>query len=173
MYIREKTILFLRVSNDKFYRMRVEKGGISSENLIKDIQELCEKFQVCRIDEKAREECFDVKRRLVELCSEGRMKIAGADAGLLVALMDAYEVTRDEGMLQEVLDAVSERTEELEATPLHVKLLSYCYFYTEDEECAGLAKRMLERLKSDRNVPEAELEKASEIYGELVEEAGY
>lgn len=142
------------------------------ENIIEGIVQWLSKYQICRIKEERRDECMDVKRRLVELCSEGRMKIAGADAGLLVALMDAYEVTRDEGMLQEVLDAVSERTEELEATPLHVKLLSYCYFYTEDEECAGLAKRMLERLKSDRNVPKAELEKASEIYGELVEEAG-
>lgn len=143
------------------------------ENIIEGIVQWLSKYQICRIEEERREECMDVKRRLVELCSEGRMKIAGADAGLLVALMDAYEVTRDEGMLQEVLDEVSERAEGLEATPLHVKLLSYCYFYTEDEECAGLAKRMLERLKSDRNVPEAELEKASEIYGELVEEAGY
>lgn len=142
------------------------------ENIIEGIVQWLSKYQICRIEEERREECMDVKRRLVELCSEGRMKIAGADAGLLVALMDAYEVTRDEGMLQEVLDEVSERAEGLEATPLHVKLLSYCYFYTEDEECAGLAKRMLERLKSDRNVPEAELEKASEIYGELVEEAG-
>lgn len=147
-------------------------GRYEFKDLVNELKIEVDKYQICRIDEKAREECFDVKRRLVELCSEGRMKIAGADAGLLVALMDAYEVTRDEGMLQEVLDAVSERAEGLEATPLHVKLLSYCYFYTEDEECAGLAKRMLERLKSDRNVPEAELEKASEIYGELVEEAG-
>lgn len=148
-------------------------GRYEFKDLVNELKIGVDKYQICRFDEERWEESMEVKRRLVELCSEGRTMIAGADAGLLVALMDAYEVTRDEGMLQEVLDAVSERTEELEATPLHVKLLSYCYFYTEDEECAGLAKRMLERLKSDRNVPEAELEKASEIYGELVEEAGY
>lgn len=141
--------------------------------LLGEIETLCQKIQ----DGGAEVDDFKERRsslcKLCKVCGEGRTMIAGADAGLLVALMDAYEVTRDEEMLQEVLDAVSERAEGLEATPLHVKLLSYCYFYTEDEECAGLAKRMLERLKSDRNVPEAELEKAREIYGELVEEAGY
>ena len=149
--------------------MNVEYGGISSGNLMEEILELCEKYQACRVEEERREECAGVKRRLEELCEEGRMRIGEADAGLLVALMDAYEVTRDEGMLQEVLDAVSEVAEELEASPLHVKLLAYCYFYTEDEE---LAKRMLERLRADRSVTEAELEKAREIYGELVEELG-
>lgn len=148
-------------------------GRYEFKDLVNELKIWLSKYQICRIEEERRGECKEVKRRLEELCGEGRMMIAGADAGLLVALMDAYEVTRDEEMLQEVLDAVSERAEGLEATPLHVKLLSYCYFYTEDEECAGLAKRMLERLKSDRNVPEAELEKAREIYGELVEEAGY
>lgn len=148
-------------------------GRYEFKDLVNELKIWLSKYQICRIEEERRGECMEVKRRLEELCSEGRMRIAGADAGLLVALMDAYEVTRDEEMLQEVLDAVSERAEGLEATPLHVKLLAYCYFYTEDEECAGLAKRMLERLKSDRNVPEAELKKAREIYGELVEEAGY
>ena len=141
--------------------------------LIDELEMWIETFQTCRVEEERREECVEAKRRLEELCEEGRMRIGEVDAGLLVALMDAYEVTRDEGMLQEVLDAVNEVSEELEASPLHVKLLAYCYFYTEDEECAVLAKRMLEQLKADRNVTEAELEKAVEIYGELVEESGY
>ena len=152
--------------------MNVEYGGISSGNLMEEILKLCEKYQACRVEKERREECAEVKRWLEELCEEGRMRIGEADAGLLVALMDAYEVTRDEGMLQEVLDTVSEVAEELKASPLHVKLLAYCYFYTEDEECAELAKRMLERLRADRSVTEAELEKAREIYGELVEESG-
>ena len=150
------------------------KGYRNWGELTNELLELCEKYQACRVEEERREECAEVKRWLEELCEEGRMRIgeADADAGLLVALMDAYEVTRDEGMLQEVLDAVSEVAEELKASPLHVKLLAYCYFYTEDEECAELAKRMLERLRADRSVTEAELEKAREIYGELVEESG-
>lgn len=146
---------------------------LTSKMIINSIEILSEEYRKNCVKIEFFDRTNEVKRRLKEVCGEGRTMIAGADAGLLVALMDAYEVTRDEEMLQEVLDAVSERAEGLEATPLHVKLLSYCYFYTEDEECAGLAKRMLERLKSDRNVPEAELEKAREIYGELVEEAGY
>lgn len=151
--------------------MNIKSNRQEVSMLIGEIELRVGQFQACRVEEERREECAEVKRRLEELCEEGRMRIGEADAGLLVALMDAYEVIRDEEMLQEVLDAVSEVAEELEASPLHVKLLAYCYFYTEDEECAVLAKRMLERLKADRNVTEAELEKAREIYGELVEES--
>lgn len=144
----------------------------NKNEFVNELNSWVAQYQACRVVEERREECVEVKRRLEELCEEGRMRIGEADAGLLVALMDAYEVTRDEGMLQEVLDTVSEVAEELKASPLHVKLLAYCYFYTEDEECAELAKRMLERLRVDRSVTEAELEKAREIYGELVEELG-
>lgn len=140
--------------------------------LIGEIETLCQKIHKGSIEIEDFEEREVILCELCRLCEEGRMRIGEADAGLLVALMDAYEVTRDEGMLQEVLDAVSEVAEELKASPLHVKLLAYCYFYTEDEECAELAKRMLERLRADRSVTEAELEKAREIYGELVEELG-
>lgn len=153
--------------------MNIKSDRQEPDVFVEEIKTWFEKYQTCRVEEERRGECAEAKRRLEELCEEGRMRIGEADAGLLVALMDAYEVTRDEGMLQEVLDAVSEVAEELEASPVHVKLLAYCYFYTEDEECAVLAKRMLERLKADRNVTEAELEKAVEIYGELVEESGY
>lgn len=149
--------------------MKVKYGEINLENLMKEILELCEKFQAYRIEEKTREECGEVKRRLEELCEEGRMRIGEADAGLLLALMDAYEVTRDEGMLQEVLDAVSGVLDELRPSPVNVKLLSYCYFYTEDRECALLARQMLNQLRGDKRVKKAELAEVIEVYGELVE----
>ena len=142
------------------------------EQLAVEIVGLCREYGECRVDAERREEARDVANALESVCVEAGQRLDISDPALLLALLDACEVTRDEGMLQEVLDAVSEVAEELKASPLHVKLLAYCYFYTEDEECAELAKRMLERLRADRSVTEAELEKAREIYGELVEESG-
>ena len=142
------------------------------EQLAVEIVGLCREYGECRVEVERMEEARRVKNALESVCAMARQRLDISDPALLLALLDACEVTRDEGMLQEVLDAVSEVAEELEASPLHVKLLAYCYFYTEDEECAELAKRMLERLRADRSVTEAELEKAREIYGELVEESG-
>ena len=81
--------------------MNIKSNRQEVSMLIGEIELRVGQFQACCVEEERREECAEVKRRLEELCEEGRMRIGEADAGLLVALMDAYEVTRDEGMLQE------------------------------------------------------------------------
>lgn len=81
------------------------------------------------------------------LCHQQLDRINIDSTILLLALLDAYEVTRDEGMLQEVLDVVSGNLERLEVSADGVKLLAYCYYYVEEEECAMRAREMLKELK--------------------------
>ena len=61
--------------------------------------------------------------------------------------LDACEVTRDEGMLQEVLDVVGRNLDRLAVSAESVKLLACCYYYVEEEECVERAGRMLEELR--------------------------
>ena len=81
-------------------------------------------------------------------------------------LLDAYEVTRDEGMLQEVLDVVGRNLDRLAVSAESVKLLAYCYYYVEEEECAERARRMLEELRK-MGRGEEELADAETILEEL------
>ncbi len=46
------------------------------------------------------------KNALESVCSMARQRLDISDPALLLALLDACEVTRDAGMLQEVLDVV-------------------------------------------------------------------
>ena len=85
------------------------------------------------------------------------------DAG---ALLDACEVTRDEGMLQEVLDVVGRNLDRLAVSAESVKLLAYCYYYVEEEECVERAGRMLEELRK-MGRGEEELADAETILEEL------
>ena len=81
------------------------------------------------------------------VCAMARQRLDISDPALLVALLDAYEVTRDEGLLQEVLDVVGGNLDRLAVSAESVKLLAYCYYYVEEEECAGMAREMLEELR--------------------------
>ena len=96
------------------------------------------------------EEVRRVKNALESVCVVARRKLDISDPALLLALLDAYEVTRDEGMLQEVLDVVGRNLDRLAVSAESVKLLAYCYYYVEEEECAERArtgrKRELERI---------------------------
>ena len=78
-----------------------------------------------------------------EKCSGERVFDGEAET----ALLDACEVTRDEGMLQEVLDVVGRNLDRLAVSAESVKLLAYCYYYVEEEECVERAGRMLEELR--------------------------
>lgn len=136
----------------------------------REIEIRCEQYQACGVEPERRREGEGIRRQLEELCRGVRGKIGFDVPELLVALMDAYEVTRDEGMLQEVLDVVGGNMERLEVSAESVKLLAYCYYYVEEQECADRGKEMLDvlRLQGDRkNVEMAEL-----VYRELVKESG-
>ena len=110
------------------------------------------------------EEVRRVKNALESVCVVARRKLDISDPALLLALLDAYEVTRDEGMLQEVLDVVGRNLDRLAVSAESVKLLAYCYYYVEEEECA--ARRMLEELRK-MGRGEEELADAETILEEL------
>jgi len=76
------------------------------EHLSDEILRLCREYGECRVDAERREEARDVANALESVCVEVGQRLDISDPALLVALLDAYEVTRDEGLLQEVLDVV-------------------------------------------------------------------
>lgn len=117
------------------------------EHLSDEILRLCREYGECRVDAERREEARDVANALESVCVEAEQRLDISDPALLVALLDAYEVTRDEGLLQEVLDVVGGNLDRLAVSAESVKLLAYCYYYVEEEECAGMAREMLEELR--------------------------
>ena len=117
------------------------------EHLSDEILRLCREYGECRVDAERREEARDVANALESVCVEAGQRLDISDPALLVALLDAYEVTRDEGLLQEVLDVVGGNLDRLAVSAESVKLLAYCYYYVEEEECAGMAREMLEELR--------------------------
>lgn len=117
------------------------------EQLIQEILRLCREYGEYRVEVERREEARKVKNTLESVCAEARQRLDISDPALLVALLEAYEVTRDEGMLQEVLDVVSRNLDRLTVSAESVKLLAYCYYYVEEEECVERARRMLEELR--------------------------
>lgn len=117
------------------------------EHLSDEILRLCREYGECRVDAERREEARDVANALESVCVEAGQRLDISDPALLVALLDAYEVTRDERLLQEVLDVVGGNLDRLAVSAESVKLLAYCYYYVEEEECAGMAREMLEELR--------------------------
>ena len=117
------------------------------EHLSDEILRLCREYGECRVDAERREEARDVANALESVCVEAGQRLDISDPALLVALLDAYEVMRDEGLLQEVLDVVGGNLDRLAVSAESVKLLAYCYYYVEEEECAGMAREMLEELR--------------------------
>lgn len=117
------------------------------KQLVQEILRLCREYGECRVEAERMEEARRVKNALESVCSMARQRLDISDPALLVALLDAYEVTRDEGLLQEVLDVVGGNLDRLAVSAESVKLLAYCYYYVEEEECAGMAREMLEELR--------------------------
>lgn len=117
------------------------------EQLTEEIKRLCGKYQVCCVEVECREEGREVRQEVERLCRSITGKLDISEPELLLTLLDAYEVTRDEGMLQGVLDVVSGNLERLEVSVEGVKLLAYCYYYVEEEECREKALEMLEELR--------------------------
>ena len=118
------------------------------EQLAVEIVGLCREYGECRVEAERMEEARRVKNALESVCSMARQRLDISDPALLLALLDACEVTRDEGMLQEVLDVVGRNLDRrLAVSAESVKLLAYCYYYVEEEECVERAGRMLEELR--------------------------
>jgi len=119
------------------------------EGLIQEVARLCREYGTWRVDGERREEARRVREALETVCTGMRRKLNVSDPGLLVALLDAYEVTRDEGMLQEILDVVGGNLDRLPVSVESVKLLAYCWYYVEEEECLERAGVMLEKLRKE------------------------
>lgn len=143
------------------------KIKFAMEQLTEEIGQLCRAYQDCCMELERREECEKIRQELKKLSGEVRGKLDIDEPEVLLALMDAYEVTRDEGMLQEVLDVVSGGLEQLEVSAVNVKLLAYCYYYVEEEECAVKAREMLKELKR-RGEQMEELAEVERIVEDLI-----
>ena len=115
--------------------------------LEKELGRLCREYAACSVEVERRDEARKVKNALENVCGRARQRQDISDPALLIALLDAYEVTRDEVMLQEVLDVVGRNLDRLAVSAESVKLLAYCYYYVEEEECVERAGRMLEELR--------------------------
>ncbi|MFR3330328.1 MAG: hypothetical protein ACLTSL_09245 [Odoribacter splanchnicus] len=134
------------------------------EQLTQEILRLCRMYGECRVEVERREEARKVRNALEKVCAEARQDMDIADPALLVALLEACEVTRDEGMLQEVLDVVGGNLERLAVSAESAKLLAYCYYYVEEEECLVRAGEMVEKLREEgEDVGEVE-----QVVGEMV-----
>lgn len=134
--------------------------------LVREMKRLCREYRGCCTEVERKEERDRIREDLGKLCRDLPEKPDVANPELLLALLEAYEVTGDEVMLQRVLDVVSGNLERLSVSAEHVKLLAYCYYYVEEEECAERARRMLEELKGKTDGER--WREAEQVYRELV-----
>ena len=70
------------------------------QQLTQEILRLCREYGECRVEVERMEEARRVKNALESVCSMARQRLDISDPALLLALLDACEVTQDEGMLQ-------------------------------------------------------------------------
>ncbi len=146
--------------------MKHEESGYSEK--IKTAKTLFDEYVVDISEVEKRERCAEIRQELRELSIPLMRKMNIDFPGVLLCLLDIYEITRDEAMLQEVLDVVSGNMEQLEVSADSVRLLAYCYYYVEEEECAERAGKMLRELMEEAGEkPSAELTEALDIYREF------
>ena len=136
------------------------------QQLTQEILRLCREYGECRVEVERMEEARRVKNALESVCSMARQRLDISDPALLLALLDACEVTRDEGMLQEVLDVVGRNLDRLAVSAESVKLLAYCYYYVEEKECVERAWEMMTVLEQ-RGEDVSEVRKVLEELTEL------
>lgn len=130
------------------------------------LEKLCQEYCDCMLiveGQAKRKEVWDKVKQMVGTVCDG---MSLQYPKVLLVLLDAYEITRDEQMLQEILDVVSKNLEQLEVSADSVKLLAYCYYYVEEEECLARARKMLEELKQ-RGAMEEELTEVEKVLEEL------
>ena len=70
-------------------------------------------------------------------------------ARVLLAVMDAYEVTGKEELLDEALERVEKLLPGMADGTLKCRLYGYCHYYTGAEECREEMQRILEDLPAD------------------------
>lgn len=121
------------------------------KRLEQEIGRLCREYAVCCVEVERREEANRLKRRVGELCGLGR---------------ENMDIGRP-GMLQEVLDVVSGHLDGLVPSLEAVKLLAYCYYYVEEEECVVKALEILRELRGQED-HEAELAEVEKIVKEMI-----
>lgn len=136
------------------------------QRLTQEILRLCREYGECRVEVERMEEARRVKNALESVCAMARQRLDISDPALLLALLDACEVTRDEGMLQEVLDVVGRNLDRLAVSAESVKLLAYCYYYVEEKECVERAWEMMTVLEQ-RGEDVSEVRKVLEELTEL------
>ena len=158
----------------KFYFevMKQQEPGYSEK--IKAAETLSEEYiaGISEVERKVRG--AEIRQELHEISVSLREKMGIEVPGVLLCLLDIYEITRDEAMLQEVLDVVSGNLEQLEVSADSVKLLSYCYYYVEEEECAERAGKMLrELLEKAGEQPSSELTGALEVFREMTGDTAF
>ena len=73
----------------------------------------------------------------------------GTRARVLLAVMDAYEVTGKEELLEEALERAEKLLPEMADGALKCRLYGYCHYYTGAEECREEMQRILENLPAD------------------------
>ena len=83
----------------------------------------------------------------------------------LIVVMDAREVCNTEKQLQQALTLAEQLLPQMPASPLKCKLLSYCYYYVEEPECANEASRIIENW--DKTQYTAEMQEAVQCYQNL------
>lgn len=135
--------------------------------LPEEINRICRVYQDCCAEVERQEEGGKLRNELESMCLNMPIKLDINDPSLLLALMDAYEITRNEEILQRVLDLVSGNIDCLKVSADGVKLLAYCYYYVEEEECAVKAREMLTELKR-RGEQMEELAEVERIVEELI-----
>lgn len=146
--------------------MERQEAGYSEE--IKTAGTLLKEYAVCISEMEKKSRCAEIRQKLQELTISLRQKMSIDFPGRLLCLLDIYEITRDEAMLQEVLDVVSGNLERLEISADAVKLLAYCYYYVEEKECVERAGKMLgELMEKAGGKPSAKLAEALEVYRDL------
>ena len=152
--------------------MKQQEPGYSEK--IKGTETLSEEYiaGISEVERKVR--CAEIRQELHEISVSLREKMGIEVPGVLLCLLDIYEITRDEAMLQEVLDVVSGNLEQLEVSADSVKLLSYCYYYVEAEECMERAGEMLcELMGKAGEQPSAELTGALEVFREMTGDTAF
>lgn len=132
-------------------------GDREKQALIREIKTLCEKYQDCSVRVEGFREKNRIVQQLCRLCVVGSGIMDVHCPELLIALLDAYEVVRDEQMLQKVLDTVSRDISLLVPSWINVRLLTFCYYYTEDGECADLVKQMISVLTEEASGEQKEM----------------
>ena len=89
-------------------------------------------------------------------------------ARVLLAVMDAYEVTGKEELLEEALERAEKLLSEMADGALKCRLYSYCHYYTGAEECREEAGRILEALNQKGKLSATEKAEADACFREFV-----